>query len=879
MADMNRESKLLVCLFSDPNFLAITILENLLAKNCLVKIVTGNKRLWSEKTQHISQTGRFSFIGLEEYKQFGNFSYAIFCGGFLKKETAYTDFKKFISNKNFGDAKTLAIFPFETFSLKRSSKIAISGNAGIIYLGDLMGPRIDLSSDLLVPSLINEMVTQRSVTLGVGELFYPLFIADAGRVIVKWLLSFGPYGKDTFLLGKQVSSGDFWKQNLKSFPDLKILYDTDIETRFIPKGYETQYINSNLNICLNETYKWIIKEKISGATKQTKNLAPKKAKIRKPSRLRFLRPFLIPFFVVLFFPLITSIISGGLLYLSYKQFLSEKIPSAQNTALLAKTVFVIGKSESDLLSILPLIGKPFKETSYISKAGETLSDMAVNAMPILDTARSMVLTILGTGVYDVKAPSQEIKTGMEYIYKDISIFEIITKEKAGQGVLSAKQVLQVLDLAKLKTLSRGGSLLAGQLPLILGADTDKNYLVLFENNMELRPTGGFVGSYGIANFGGGKLNGLTINDIYSADGQLKGHIEPPAPIKTYLNEANWWFRDSNWDPDFPTSAERAEWFLGKEMNQNVDGVIAVDLEPIKSLLKYTGPIFLPDYNLTVNSDNLYEKTQEEAQSDFFPGSRKKASFLTALSRSLLGEVPKLSSINRVLTLKALYESLNGRHIQVYLHDQNSEAALDSLAWDGKIQSYSCGDSCYSDFFGDVEANVGVNKSNYFVSRKFDFKVNISPQKISRQLTISLTNSSNPSLGPSGVYKPYLRLLIPTDSELLGVKVVSSGNEKILTPDITREKGRQEVGVYFEMTPGQKDDIEFMWQNTISPEPAIKSYGLFVRKQAGVDADPITVQFTGTRNVQSQPVFSLTKEGVYTYNTALGKDLFARLTWK
>jgi len=125
--------------------------------------------------------------------------------------------KKFISNKHFGNAKTLALFPFETFSLKTNSKIAISDNAAIIYLGDLLGPRIDLDSDLLLPSLVNEMVIKRSVTLAVGEVFYPIFIADAAKTIVKWLLSFGPYGKDTFLLGRQVSSGDFWKQNLKSF--------------------------------------------------------------------------------------------------------------------------------------------------------------------------------------------------------------------------------------------------------------------------------------------------------------------------------------------------------------------------------------------------------------------------------------------------------------------------------------------------------------------------------------------------------------------------------------------------------------------------------------------------------------------------------------
>lgn len=222
---------------------------------------------------------------------------------------------------------------------------------------------------------------------------------------------------------------------------------------------------------------------------------------------------------------------------------------------------------------------------------------------------------------------------------------------------SAKQILQLVDFDKLKTYSKEGGVLASNLASILGSGEDKNYLILFQNNMELRPTGGFIGSYGVANFGGGKMNGLNINDIYSADGQLKGHIEPPLPIKNYLDEANWWFRDSNWNPDFPTSAERAEWFLNKEMDQQVDGVVAIDLQPIKDVLAYTGPIFLPDYNATITSDNLYEKTQEEAQANSFPGSRQKASFLTALSRTLISDVAKMNAKNRILVLRAFMKVL------------------------------------------------------------------------------------------------------------------------------------------------------------------------------------------------------------------------------
>jgi hypothetical protein len=881
MQDMNSQSKLLVVFFSDPNFLSINILENLLSKNCIVNIVTGNKARWRERTKHLTGISRFSLIDFDEYKNLSNFTYAIFCAGFLNKETATSDFKKFISNKNFGNAKTLAMFPFETFSLKTSSKISISDNAGIVYLGDLMGPRIDLESNLLLPSLINEMANRRTVTLGVGEIFYPIFVTDAARIVVKWLLSFGPYGKETFLLGHQVSSSDFWKQNLKSFPDLKVLYDTKIETRYVPKGYETVIVNSNLNICLNETYKWLIQERLNVKEKKIKMKvkAPPKTKIKKPSKLRLFRPFILPLFLVLIFPLITSIVSGAFLYLSYKQFLSENIGGAENSALFAKTIFTIGKGESGVLSYIPVLGRFYNETSYISETGEIVSDLTINAIPLVENGRQILSGVLGSGIYDVKTPSMQMKSSLDYIYQEISSFQTETQTKADAGVYSAKQVLQLVDFSNLENLTEQGSVLSANLPSILGQDTNKNYLILFENNMELRPTGGFIGSYGVANFGGGKLNGLDINDIYSADGQLKGHVEPPAPIKNYLGEANWWFRDSNWDPDFPTSAERAEWFLNKEMDQNVDGVIAIDLDPIREILAYTGPIFLPDYNLTITSDNLYEKTQEEAQANSFPGSRQKASFLTALSRTLISEIPKMNPKDRILVLKVFYESLVARHMQIYLHDDSSAAALDKLGWDGKIQSYSCGDSCYSDFFGDVEANVGDNKSNYFIKRKMDFKVSVNSQEVTRNLSLNLTNSANPSLGPSGIYKNYVRIMIPTDSNVIGVKSVIGQSTTTLQPEITQENGRQEVGVFIQVSPEQSEDIDFEWQNGLSQGSTINSYGLYVRKQAGVDANPLTVEFSGVGSLESSPLFSLTGGGIYTYNTSLDKDFFARMSWK
>ena len=347
------------------------------------------------------------------------------------------------------------------------------------------------------------------------------------------------------------------------------------------------------------------------------------------------------------------------------------------------------------------------------------------------------------------------------------------------------------------------------------------------------------------------MSDFTLSDVYSADGQLKGHIEPPAPIKDHLGEANWFLRDSNWDPDFPTSASRAEWFLDKEIDKQVDGVIVLDLEPVKSMLMHTGPIYLADYDLDITKDNLYEKTQDEVHEDLFPGTHKKASFLTALSRNLVTEVSNLPSEKKALILKEFYKDLEERHIQISLHNTQVQDSVAALGWNGEVATPTCGSGCYADFVGVVEANVGVNKANYFIQRRHDLKIEILPKKIRRELTIELKNNANPSLGLLGKYKAYVRVLVPVNAE-------AHGNY-----DITTSGQRKELGFLAEVLGGEAQKLVISWS---TPRVGNMSYGIYFRKQAGTgEDDPLNVS-----------ILAPTKS--YSYNTNLSRDFLTKVTW-
>jgi hypothetical protein len=348
-----------------------------------------------------------------------------------------------------------------------------------------------------------------------------------------------------------------------------------------------------------------------------------------------------------------------------------------------------------------------------------------------------------------------------------------------------------------------------------------------------------------------------------------------------LGEANWYLRDSNWDPDFPSTAKRIEWFLEKEIDTKVDGVIAIDLAVAKELVKITGPITLSDFNTQITEANLYEKTQLEVESDFFPGSYKKANFLGAITGQLLNEITSIE-VQRLFPLgEALMKMLNERHIQLYVHDREVEKVITAHGYSGEVLVPHCTSNCYADFFGIVDANLGVNKANYFVERQINVETKFDQGVVDKKVSITYKNNASQGLGMGGVYKNYLRLLAP--KEATSVEGFQVSGESINTAKVEVEEvgNRAEIATLLEILPSQKKTITLSWR--VPTELDFTSQGeyrLYIRKQAGTDEDPLNLSYSppfGLR-VNSWPSFTLTKNGFYVYNTNLTRDLFVRLGW-
>lgn len=876
---MNPSNKFLICLYSDPNFLAVNILENLIANSCYVNVITSDVDGWRKRTSNIALKTRFSILSQNSIKSETKYSYSVCCIGFLNKDSAEKDLRYFIKNRNIKDSKTLLIFPQEVYGLIDSKKLDSFQNIGVVYLSDMIGPRMDFTSNTRIARYLSEAIKSQKFTTPIGETVSPIFVSDAAKQISKWLFSFGPYGKEIFLKGEEMSSQTFWLTLRSVFGDIQHISTQEKIKETIPRNIEKYQLRTDLFFILKETHKWVLTEKpnIQNATHTpkinlSKTLTPPSTKRKKYN----FKPLALSIFTVLLFPLFLLIISSLLTFVSYKQLLKGHSSLTLRLLSITKITSSISYFESRALGYVPFIGRMYKETAYLSDVLIEVSDLGSYAVPLIDTAGTLLSNVLKNNPYSVESLLYDSEEKLRKIYDTTVSIEEKTGQAKNNNIFVSDKISSKINFGFYKNIILQITNMTERLPYILGEYQSKTYLILFQNNMELRPTGGFIGSFGLLTLDKGRLSEFNVSDVYSADGQLMGHVEPPSPIRDYLGEANWWLRDSNWDPDYPISAKRAEWFLDKEIDKQVDGVIAIDLSPIRDFLTLSGSINLSDYGLVINDSNLYEEVQSEVQDEAFPGTHKKASFLTALSRSILDKIGEISYEQKISTLKLIYKNFEERHMQAYIHDAAFQESLSQLNWEGSVFVPYCGENCYSDLVGIVEANVGVNKSNYFVKRGLETKININGQRIERTLNLTIQNSANTSLGRSGLYKSYIRLMVPEDSGSITVKSEYGQNTRILTPDIVNAKGRKEIGVILETQPGETKKIEFSWVSIVEKQP--KAYNLYIRKQAGVDEMPVSINIhTPLEVIGTSPGFTLTEGGDYLYNTTLTRDLSARLS--
>lgn len=396
----------------------------------------------------------------------------------------------------------------------------------------------------------------------------------------------------------------------------------------------------------------------------------------------------------------------------------------------------------------------------------------------------------------------------------------------------------------------------------LGFNGEKNYFLVFQNNAEIRATGGFWGSYGILKLKNGKMIDLLIDDIYNPDGQLKEKIIPPQPLQRITKY--WGLRDANWFFDFPLSAKKAVDFYKKvNKNSDFDGIIAITPRILQELLEITGPIELSNHKAIINSDNFFDLIQYKVESDYInPQNRKQ--ILTDLAPLIIKKLNNSTSINSLDSLEKIFsiifEGLREKDILLYFFDNNLQKFIKDNNWSGRVFDNS------KDYLALVHSNIGGWKTDRIIKNKIKISVEIEDDgSIINTLEIKRSH-----LGGDSAYfwfnkinKDYLRVFVPLGSKLLDIEgeylnidnkkniyskdvkvdsdlmLIESTKKEIKNADIFFEANKTVFGFWLYTKPGETSrailKYKLPFKLNINKDSA-DFYSLLIQKQPGIDSD-------------------------------------------
>lgn len=397
-------------------------------------------------------------------------------------------------------------------------------------------------------------------------------------------------------------------------------------------------------------------------------------------------------------------------------------------------------------------------------------------------------------------------------------------------------------------------------PSLLGAEGPRTYLILVQNNHELRATGGFLSGVGELHIEGGRPAPAGFVDGYAVDNFAVPHDWAPADLQSLLSGELWFFRDTNWDADFPSSARQAMQVYARDRGVQADGVIALDLVAVQALIDAIAPLQVAGYAESLSGATVLQVIQE-AWGDSSGGGadlawwQHRKDFMGPIANAAMDRLVAGKDIDVRKVAAAVKQALDEKHLLIYLADPQAAALLRAGNWDGALPTASAGDRLLV-----VDSNVGFNKVDAKIERAIDYRVDLAASEGPRaRLTLTYRNHSTraqpactrePRYGATyadltdGCYWDYLRVYVPAGSRLLLGPVFDPpyGGETPPPIDAALLEGDWLVWTAFiELAPGAEQVVTFEYR---LPDTVLwrgsggqTTYSLRVQKQPGTAAVP------------------------------------------
>lgn len=385
--------------------------------------------------------------------------------------------------------------------------------------------------------------------------------------------------------------------------------------------------------------------------------------------------------------------------------------------------------------------------------------------------------------------------------------------------------------------------------LFTGGET-KTFLILFQNNMELRPGGGFIGSFGIFKVRDGKVADFSVHDTGNFDGRIPSTVEPPYPMKETLNIDSWKLRDSNYSPDFTENVKWAQDFYRMgQGEEKFDGIAAVTANVLTSFLKVIGPVEIEGFPGNYGADNAildleYQVEQGYLKQGITFGERK--SVMGILGSEILRRAKNLPIQKKYELYQTLIDDLHKKDIQLFFKDETLQDQVMASRWDGRMDS-----NWRDDYLFLVDANLGALKSDYFVKRSYAYMIDLSQNVPRAVLSVTYRHMGKTRDWFVKDYQTFLRVYAPQGSFL--TRVTGAANDPVYGEFLNKKY----FGVLAHIPLDTEKTVTFEY--TLPENLERDWYDLKIQKQSGLNNVPVSVTVIKKDKTREEKSFVLNRD--------------------
>jgi hypothetical protein len=498
------------------------------------------------------------------------------------------------------------------------------------------------------------------------------------------------------------------------------------------------------------------------------------------------------------------------------------------------------------LAVVPDLLQAGRELSVIGSAGLIFFSPVLTTNPSLD---QLVATVAANGEA-LSLLSDRMQLASSALQRVAA--EDLPPSIAGRYAEIAPLLLVLPDIMRITPL----------LPDLLGMKQERSYLVLVQNNHELRATGGFISAVGMLTLKQGRVVSMDFADSY--DIYVPENTYPPAPLpmQKYMSIPIMLFRDGNWSPDLPTTARTVQALYAQDTGVNVNGVITIDLYAVRRIIGALGVIDVPGATAPISGENIIDQIKAfwekpatgnaEVSSNFDKEWwEQRKDFVPLLAKAVTARL-QAGNVDYGALLQAGLDALQYRELQIWVEDAQVAQILATLGWDGGLHPDPA-----SDYLALVDTNIGYNKVDSVLNRSLRYEVTW-PQGADApgQATLTITYrhpfavpgeencDPTPRYGDTydemaaRCYFDYVRVYAPSGSKLINTTGLKA--DSVVTQ--RGEEGTQVFAGFFTMKPGATHQVTFVYR--LPERIQAKNYSLLLQRQSGIGAIAIEVILNG-----------------------------------